>query len=58
MWMLGNNYSNHSAYYGAYAPQYLRRVLSMFPDAKKTLHLFSGSLPPGNHVRFDCNLDN
>ena len=26
----------------------------MFPDAKKVLHLFSGSLPPGDYVRFDC----
>lgn len=56
MWVLGNDYRG-SSYYGAYPPNYLRRILSMFPDAQRVLHLFSGSLPPdpqGRYVRFDC----
>jgi len=56
MWILGNNYRG-SGYYGAYPPQYVKRIMSLFPDAQRVLHLFSGSLPPGNYVRFDINPD-
>ncbi len=52
VWMLGRNYKG-SGYYGAYPPNYLRRITSMFPDAERTIHLFSGSLPPGPYVRVD-----
>ena len=52
IWVLGNNYKG-SGYYGAYPPNYLKRVLSMFPDATSILHLFAGSLPPGDYIRFD-----
>ena len=52
MWVLGNNYRG-SGYYGAYPPNYLKRVLSMFPDASSILHLFSGSLLSGDYLRFD-----
>ncbi len=31
-------------YYGQYPAGYLERVFSMFPDAKRILHLFSGAL--------------
>lgn len=54
MWVLGNDYRG-SGYYGSYPPNYLKRVLSMFPDAEKILHLFSGSLPKGEYIRFDLN---
>lgn len=49
---MGNNYKT-SGYYGAYPHGYLERIMSMFPDHKRPLHLFSGSLPPGPYVRFD-----
>lgn len=52
IWVLGNDYRG-SGYYGAYPPNYLRRILSLFPDAERVLHLFSGSLPEGNYTRFD-----
>lgn len=52
VWMLGNNYKG-SGFYGAYPPQYVKRVMALFPDAKKIMHLFSGSLPPGDYVRVD-----
>ena len=52
MWIMGNNYTT-SGYYGAYPHGYLARVMSMFPDAKRVLHVPSGSLPPGNYVRID-----
>ena len=43
VWMLGQNYKG-SGYYGSYPPTYLKRIMSMFPDAKDVLQLFSGSL--------------
>lgn len=52
MWIMGNNYKT-SGYYGAFPHTYLDRVNSMFPDAERVLHLFSGSLPAGNYIRFD-----
>lgn len=56
MWIMGNNYRN-SGYYGAYPHTYLERVSSLFPDAERVLHLFSGSMPKGNYVRFDMHVD-
>lgn len=67
MWILGNDYQNKSRLYGAYPPNYLKRVMAMFPDARNILHLFSGSLtkaqlddlhgPDVTHTRFDINTD-
>jgi len=54
IWVLGNNYKG-SGYFGAYPPNYLTRITALFPDAERILHLFSGSLPKGNYVRFDTN---
>ena len=55
-WVLGNNYKG-SGYYGSYPPQYLDRISAVFPELErkktKVLHVFSGSLEPGNYVRFD-----
>jgi len=56
IWVLGNDYKG-SGYYGAYPPNYLKRVMSMFPDATSALHLFSGSLPSGDYLRFDIQGD-
>lgn len=58
IWFGGNNYRNKTAYHGAYPFNYLARVTSMFPDAQRVLHLFSGSLPkdPG-YTRFDLRED-
>lgn len=52
MWVLGNNYKG-SGMYGAYPPTYLKRIMSLFPDAGNILHVFSGSLLAGKYVRFD-----
>ena len=60
-WIIGNSYGG-SGYYGSYPNGYLARILSMFPDCKDVLHLFSGGLvkaelekafPHFNHTRFD-----
>ncbi len=50
MWMFGNYYKG-SGYHGAYPPSYVKRIMSLFPDADDVLHLFSGSLT--NEVRGD-----
>jgi hypothetical protein len=43
-WIIGNYYRNKSNYYGCYPHSYLKRIRSMFPDCKKILHVFSGSV--------------
>jgi hypothetical protein len=58
IWMIGNEYSNLTKYYGAYPRSYLKRVMSLFPDCEKVLHLFSGSLDKNTSgIRFDINSD-
>lgn len=52
MWVLGNNYKS-TGFYGAYPPQLLKRMETLFPDKSRILHLFSGSIPPGPYTRFD-----
>jgi hypothetical protein len=53
-WIMGNDYRVKSTYYGGYPATYLRRVRALFPDKKKTLHLFSGRVDletfPGDTV--------
>ena len=44
LWFMGNDYRNKSRMYGAYPPGFLPRVFALFPDARRVLHLFSGSL--------------
>jgi hypothetical protein len=60
-WFLGNNYRAKSKYYGEYPPNYLRRIKSLFPDKRKTLHLFSGKVDlnafPGDTVDINPTLD-
>jgi hypothetical protein len=55
-WNMGNNYQG-SGYHGAYPPAFVKRVMAMFPDAGRILHLFSGSLPGGAYVRVDRRAD-
>lgn len=42
-WFVGGG--NVSNFYGSYQTEYLERSATLFPDAKKIVHLFSGSLP-------------
>ena len=56
LWILGNNFRNISKYYGAYPVGYLKRIHTIFYDARKVLHLFSGSVKKGmwkNEITFD-----
>lgn len=43
-WTIGACYANPNPLYGAYPRGYLERVHSMFPDARRVLHAFSGGL--------------
>lgn len=53
LWIMGNDYSTKTKYYGAYPAGYLRRVLAMFPGQKKILHVPSGSIQKGDYTRVD-----
>lgn len=50
-WIMGNNYTVTSGYYGGYPHGYLKRIRALFPEKRTALHLFSGkvdtSLFPG-----------
>lgn len=57
VWVLGNDYTSSTGFYGSYPPNYIPRVMSLLPDITKSsriLHLFSGCLPKGNYTRVDC----
>ncbi len=57
VWVLGNMYKRSNGYYGAFPGNFLKRVLSIFPDRQKTLHLFSGTLVAGpGEVTVDCQI--
>lgn len=43
--------ARRSEFYGSYHQNYLDRVTTLFQDATSTVHLFSGSLPPGPYTR-------
>ncbi|GAB1351378.1 hypothetical protein MASR1M12_01080 [Erysipelotrichia bacterium] len=43
-WIMGNNYTVKSGYYGGYPHGYLKRIKALFPDKISVLHLFSGKV--------------
>jgi hypothetical protein len=47
IWIMGNNYTVKSEFYGGYPHGYLRRVKALFPDKQNVLHLFSGKVDTG-----------
>ncbi len=53
-WVMGNNYTVKSEYYGGYPHGYLKRLKALFPDKTNVLHLCSGkvdlSIIPGDTV--------
>lgn len=63
-WIIGAmQIPNPENYYGAYPYGVLKRIMSFFPDAKKILHLFAGTIPDGDHdgqsiVTYDIKPDN
>lgn len=59
-WIMGQNYTVKSSYYGGFPHGYLRRVKALFPDKVNVLHLFSGrvdkSVMPGATVDINPEL--
>jgi hypothetical protein len=53
-WIMGNDYRVKSTYYGGYPAGYLKRIKALFPEKRRTLHLFSGKVDlsafPGDTV--------
>ena len=60
-WLVGAWYNTANergfSFYGAYPPHYLERIRSLFPDCRKVLHLFSGTVEKQyeDEVTFDIN---
>ena len=54
IWVMGNNYTTRTTYYGGYPHGYLKRVKGLFPEKRRALHLFSGDVDtvtfPGDTV--------
>jgi hypothetical protein len=44
IWIIGNLYKRPHGYYGEYPPSYLKRIKALFPNNKKIIHLFSGTI--------------
>lgn len=59
IWIMGNDYQAVSSLYGAYPPRYVERVRGLCPEYETAgvLHIFSGSMPRGRHVRVDISRD-
>lgn len=59
-WIMGNDYTVKSGYYGGYPASYLKRIKALFPDKQRVLHLFSGcvnrTLMPGDTVDIEPKL--
>src|SRR5688572_5090033 len=59
-WIMGNDYRVKSSYYGGYPAGYLRRIRALFPEKRRTLHLFSGKVDlatfPGDTVDINPKL--
>jgi len=43
-WFMGNSYEKHNDYYGGYQGNFLKRIAALFPDRRRTLHLFAGKV--------------
>lgn len=60
-WIMGQNYTVKSTYYGGYPHGYLKRIKALFPDKTRALHLFSGKVDtesfPGDTVDVNKDLD-
>lgn len=46
-WVMGQNYTVKSEYYGGYPAGYLRRIKALFPENPETLHVCSGKVDLG-----------
>jgi hypothetical protein len=56
-WIIGNNYSKGTKFYGAYPHKLKERVLALFPDCHNIMHLFSGTINDGTTYDIDAKLN-
>jgi hypothetical protein len=54
-WVVGALYRRRADYYGAYPHSVLERVLALFPDCKRRLHLFSGAVKDPGAITYDID---
>lgn len=55
-WVIGNLYRRRTGFYGEFPHSVRERILALFPDKRKILHLFSGTIRPSeNEVTYDIN---
>jgi hypothetical protein len=57
VWVIGNNYKNKTEFYGQFPPSVLDRILALFPERRRILHLFAGTIQasPPDVITFDIN---
>lgn len=41
---MGNSYEKRTGYYGGFQGNFLKRIAALFPDRRRVLHLFAGSV--------------
>lgn len=58
IWIIGSMYGKDSDYYGAYPHSVKKRILSLFPDCQKVLHLFSETVHDEGAITYDIKASN
>lgn len=48
VWVVGQHYASGHGYYGEFPGGFLKRIVALFPGAKKVLHAFSGVVGKSN----------
>jgi len=55
LWLAGALYRRRQGYYGEFPHSVKKRILALFLDCTRTLHLFSGTVHDLNSITFDIN---
>lgn len=54
-WVVGAFYRNKTGYYGGYPYMVKERILALFPDCERVVHLFSGMINDPNTMTYDID---
>ena len=54
-WVIGAIYRRRVGYYGEFPYTVKERILALFPDCKKIIHLFSGTIHDPGTITYDIN---
>lgn len=44
VWIVGNDYRRKTKFHGEFPKSFIERIYALFPDAKRILHIFSGTI--------------